>query len=316
LSISPIITKTLKKPFSVNFNQAKHNDKMMNLKRKFLGVVVLGLMLIQAHTHAAELNDITSIQKSGVLRVGVIKNDLPGFKWKVLKDETITNPDGTTKTVQTEEFQGPEIDLVNNIASKIGITTSINDEAKNQEELITMLAKGKIDVAVSKIQQTYPRWVNVRFSRPYIKIPYAALYNRLDIEAGADNTKKLSEEFLKFKGKVGVIKGTAYEPAAKNHFKNSEVIAYDNWKSAVAALKSGKVSLLYRDEFEIKALLKADPQLNIKFGVASIKDRTSNISVAICDSCGKLQQFVNYYLDTEKNDFSIVNSLKLLEAKK
>jgi ABC-type amino acid transport substrate-binding protein len=289
---------------------------MMNLKIKFLGLVVIGLMLGQAPTYAAELNDIASIQKSGVLRVGVTKTNLPGFKWKVVKDETITNPDGTTKIVQTEVFEGPEIDLVNNIASKMGVTTSFNDEAKNQEELIAMLAKGKIDVAVSKIQQTYPRWMNVRFSKPYIIIPYAAIYSRLDIEAGTDKTKKLSEEFLKFKGKVGVIKGTAYEPAAKIHFKNSEVIAYPDWKSAVAALKSGKVSLLYRDEFEIKALLQSDPQLNIKFGVASIKDRTSNISVAICDGCGKLQQFVNYYLDTETNDFSVVNSLKLLEAKK
>ena len=289
---------------------------MMNLKRKFVQLIVFSFALIWAPTYAAELNDITSIQKSGVLRVGVIKNDLPGFMWKVVKDETVTNPDGTTKIIQREEFQGPEIDLVNNIANKIGVSASFNNEAKNQQELIDMLAKGKIDVAVSKIQQTYPRWVNIRFSRPYIKIPYAAIYNRLDLEAGADNTKKLSEEFLKFKGKIGVIKGTAYEPAAKIHFKNAEVIAYDDWKAAVTALKSGKVSMLYRDEFEIKRLLKGEPELNIKYGVASIKDRTSNISVAICDSCAKLQQFVNYYLDTEKNDFSIVNSLKLADVKK
>ena len=288
----------------------------MNLKRKFLGIVVLGLMLIHAHTYAAELNDITAIQKSGVLRVGVIKNDLPGFMWKVVKDETITNPDGTTKTIQREEFQGPEIDLVNNIASKIGITTSFNNEASNQKDLIDMLVKGKIDVAVSKIQQTYPRWINIRFSRPYIKIPYAAIYNRLDLEASADKSKNISDEFVKFKGKIGVIKGTAYEPAAKEHFKNSEVVPFDNWKASVAALKAGKVSMLYRDEFEIKRLLKSEPELNIKYGVASIKDRTSNISVAICDSCAKLQQFINYYLDTEKNDFSIVNSLKLADVKK
>ena len=288
----------------------------MNFKRKLIEIATLGLILSPVPVYAAELNDIASIQKSGVLRVGVIKNNLPGFKWKVIQDEIVTNPDGTSKTIQTEVFQGPEIDLINNIASKMGVTTSFNDEFKNQEELVAMLAKGKIDVAVSKIQQTYPRWANVRFSRPYIKIPYAAIYNRLDIEASVDSTKKLSDEFLKFKGKVGVIKGTAYEPAAKEHFKNSEVVTFDNWKSAVAALKSDKVSLLYRDEFEIKALLKSDPQLNIKYGVASVKDRTSNISVAICDSCGKLQQFINYYLDTEKNNFSIVNSLQLLDAKK
>lgn len=289
---------------------------MMNFKKVFLQIAVLGFTLIQAHAYAAELNDLASIQKSGTLRVGVIKNDLPGFKWKVVKDETVTNPDGTTKTIRQEEFQGPEIDLVNNIASKIGITASINDEAKNQEELILMLAKGKIDVAVSKIQQTYPRWIQVRFSRPYIKIPYAAIYSRLDIEAASDRSKKLSEEFLKFNGKVGVIKGTAYVSAAKEHFKAAEVVSFDDWKSSVSALKSGKVSILYRDEFEIKRLLKAEPQLNIKYGVAAVKDRSSNISVAICDSCAKLQQFVNYYLDNEKNEFSIVNSLKLVDDKK
>lgn len=288
----------------------------MNFKRKLLQLALSGLALIQAPIYAAELNDIASIQKSGVLRVGVIKNDLPGFKWKVVKDETVTNPDGSTKTISTEEFQGPEIDLVNNIAKKIGISASINDEAKNQEELVAMIAKGKIDIAVSKIQQTYPRWVNIRFSRPYIKIPYAAIYNRLDLEASTDQTKKISDEFVKFKGKIGVIKGTAYEPAAKLHFKNAEVVAFDDWKSSVAALKAGKVSMLYRDEFEIKRLLKGEPELNIRYGVASIKDRASNISIAICDSCAKLQQFVNYYLDTEKNNFSIVNSLKLADAKK
>ena len=54
-----------------------------------------------------------------------------------------------------------------------------------------------------------------------------------------------------------------------------------NWTDVVDALKAGRIDAIYRDEFEIKLLLKSNPALNIKFGAAILTDQFAFSSIAI-----------------------------------
>ena len=38
------------------------------------------------------------------------------------------------------------------------------------------------------------------------------------------------------------------------------------------------------------------PSLNVQFGAAEIIDQKALLSIAICDTCAKLQEFVNYHV--------------------
>jgi hypothetical protein len=78
-----------------------------------------------------------------------------------------------------------------------------------------------------------------------------------------------------------------------------------NWDDAVKALRDGKVDAIYRDEFEVRRVLKLNPGLNVGYGAAIVTDRKAFLSIAICDTCSKLQEFINYHLADTRDSFTL-----------
>jgi ABC-type amino acid transport substrate-binding protein len=78
-----------------------------------------------------------------------------------------------------------------------------------------------------------------------------------------------------------------------------------NWDAAIESLLSGKVDALYRDEFEVRRVLRNRPALNVQFGSAAIIDQYALLSIAICDSCTKLQAFINYHIGRTQGEFTL-----------
>jgi hypothetical protein len=73
----------------------------------------------------------------------------------------------------------------------------------------------------------------------------------------------------------------------------------------IASLLVGKVEAIYRDEFEIRRIIKNNPALNVKFGTAAITDQDALLSIAICDTCSKLQELINYHLARTRNSWTL-----------
>ena len=73
----------------------------------------------------------------------------------------------------------------------------------------------------------------------------------------------------------------------------------------IASLLNGKVEAIYRDEFEIRRIVKNNPALNVKFGTAAITDQNALLSIAICDTCSKLQELINYHLERTRNTWTL-----------
>jgi hypothetical protein len=78
-----------------------------------------------------------------------------------------------------------------------------------------------------------------------------------------------------------------------------------NWSTAIDELIAHRVDALYRDEFEIRRVLKIRPTLNVHFGAAVITDQKAFLSIAICDSCTKLQEFINFHLAQTQGTFTL-----------
>jgi NADPH:quinone reductase-like Zn-dependent oxidoreductase len=56
---------------------------------------------------------------------------------------------------------------------------------------------------------------------------------------------------------------------------------------------------------EIRRVLKIRPTLNVHFGAAVITDQKAFLSIAICDSCTKLQEFINFHLAQTQGTFTL-----------
>jgi ABC-type amino acid transport substrate-binding protein len=239
----------------------------------------------ETSTRATAIHDLQSIIDAKVLRVALTRFDLPGFHTR--------GSDGTVR--------GAEIDLAEQVGSALGVKVELIEEADSFDAVIDLVATNRADIGISKLSQTYRRLYRVRFSEPYITLRHALLFNRAVI--AQDPERRSPAAVLQgFSGRLGVTAGSAYVDFAKNNFPAATVIEARRWDDVIANLLNGKVDAIYRDEFEIRRIVKNNPALNIKFGTAAIVDQDALLSIAICDTCSKLQELINYHLErTRKN---------------
>ena len=231
--------------------------------------------------------DLKTIVESGVLRVALTSFDLPAFHWR-----------------RGDFFAGPEIELARQIARALGIGVEFIDKAPSFDGVVDLVANGQADIGISKLSQTYYRMVRVRFSDPYITLRHALLYERAAVAARAGG--RPPEDVLRqFPGRIGVIGGSAYADFGRRNFPDAQVVELPNWNAAIDRLLDHKLDAIYRDEFEIRRVLKNRPALNVQFGAAIMTDQKAFLSVAICDSCAKLQEFINYHLAQNEGKFTL-----------
>ena len=258
-----------------------------------LGLLLLGLLLPIAGSHAEEVpKDTKTIIERGIIRVAITKFDLPAFHWHA--------PNG--------EPEGPEIDLMRLIGRLLKVGVEFNDDCPTFDCVVDAVASGRVDIGVSKLNQTPGRILHVRFSNPYLTLRQAFLFNRATIGAQADS--RPPEEVLRaFDGTIGVITKSAYVDYAERNFPNAQVSEFETWEDAIEALVNNRVDVLYRDEFEVRRVLRNRPVLNVQFGSAAFTDQKSYLSFAICESCVRLQQFINYQIAENRVPFTLAHLL-------
>lgn len=232
--------------------------------------------------------DLQTIVDAKVLRVAVTRFDLPSFH--------VRGPDGA--------LLGPEIDMAQQIGRALGVRVDFDDNAESFDAVVDFVAAGRADIGVSKLSQTYNRLKRVRFSEPYVTLRHALLFNRLAI-ARAAGGRPPAAVLQKYQGRLGVIAGSAYVDFAHRNFPDARLVEMRNWDAAIESLLNGQVNALYRDEFEIRRVLKNKPALNVQLGSAVIVDQNALLSVAICDACSKLQQFINYHIAMTRGAFTL-----------
>jgi polar amino acid transport system substrate-binding protein len=241
----------------------------------------------QAAAQSASSRDLKTIVESGVLRVALTRFNLPAFHWR-----------------SEGAIVGPEAELAKQIARALGINVEFLDRAPSFDGVVDEVALGRAEIGISKLSQTYYRLARVRFSEPYITLRHALLFERAAV--GKSSGSRPPEEALRqFSGRIGVIRGSAYVDFGRRNFPTAQVVEMANWNTAIEELVARRVNALYRDEFEIRRVLRTRPTLNVHFGAAIITDQNAYLSVAICDSCSKLQEFINYHITQTKGTFTL-----------
>jgi polar amino acid transport system substrate-binding protein len=237
--------------------------------------------------------DTQAIIVRGIMRVAITAFDLPAFHWR--------RPDGT--------LVGPEIEIAHLIGRLLKVGVEFVDDCSTFEAVVDAVASGRADIGISKLSQTPDRILHVRFSNPYVTLRHALLFDRVFVGNEAAGLPP-EELFRKFSGTIGVIANSAYVNFAQRNFPNAQVTELQTWEDTVEALVHNRVDAIYRDEFEIRRVLKNNPTLNVRFGSAALTDQKSFLSVAICDTCVRLQDFINYQIAEHRVPFALASLLK------
>jgi len=194
------------------------------------------------------------------------------------------------------ELAGFDVDIAAAMAKELGVALVFNREAKSFNDVVSLVASGKADLAVSKLSRTLGRARYVRFSRPYIVLSQGLLINRVQLaqRASEDDVKA----FIRgFEGKLGVIRNSSYVNYAKENFPKARIVEYGSWNEVVAAVAEGEVLAAYRDELEIRKAFDSLPNAAITLKPMYFTDLVDPIAIAVGYKNTQLLAWVDIFLE-------------------
>jgi polar amino acid transport system substrate-binding protein len=210
---------------------------------------------------------------------------------------------------QNGQLVGIDIDIAKELAAKLGVKVRFNREAKSFDGVVTLLANGDADVAVSKLSRTLTRAEVVSFSAPYIRLHRALLLNRVKFAQLAKG-RPAPEVIRSYDGDIGVVTNSSYATYVQTNFPHAKVQSYPSWDALVKALNAGEVTAAYRDEFEVKHVLKIDPTASLRLRVVTLEDLDDTISIGVNVNSPALLAFVNQFLAERTNKIDVMTLLQ------
>ena len=222
--------------------------------------------------------DIGQILQRGELVVAMLGSDSPPFFQ--MKDDTLV---------------GTDVRMAEQIAKELKVGLRFDRSAKSFNEVVEIVARGDADLGVSKLSRTLARAQSVRFSDPYLSLNHALILNRLEFAKLSRDTP-LPTVLRSFTGSIGVIDKSSFADFATRNFPKAKIVPYTSWNAVINAVKKGEVVGAYRDEFEIRRILKQDPSLALTLRTVTLKDLNDTLGIAVSASSPTLLAFVNQYL--------------------
>ncbi|WP_242471070.1 ABC transporter substrate-binding protein [Thiocystis violacea] len=199
---------------------------------------------------------------------------------------------------------GLEVEMARDLARELQVAVRFNRQAQSFNEVIDLVARQEADVGISKLSRTLARAQRVRFSEPYLRLNHALAFNRLALARLAMD-KPVQSVVRDFDGTLGVIANSSFADFAAHHFPQADIRTYPDWREAVQAVRTGDVVGVYRDEFEIKRLLKSDPTASLTLRTVTLTDLEDTLSIAVGVDDPVLLDVVNLFLAQRVNKLDI-----------
>jgi polar amino acid transport system substrate-binding protein len=239
--------------------------------------------------------DVARIVQRGELIVAMLGVDTPPFFYE-----------------KNGELVGVEVDLAKSIAKELGVNIRFNRTAKTFNGVVDIVARGEADMALSKLSRTLARTQIISFTQPYLVMNHALILNRVKFAQFA-RERALPEVIRGFTGSVGVIAKSSFADYARRNFPNAKVVEYPGWPDVLKALEKGEVIGAYRDEFEVKRILKADPTASLHLRTVTFKDLEDTLGIAVGINDHVLLAFLNEYLSQRVEKLNTAKVLAALE---
>jgi ABC-type amino acid transport substrate-binding protein len=236
--------------------------------------------------------DIARIVERGELVVAMLGVDTPPFFYQ---------RDG--------ELVGLEVDMARELAAELKVRVSFNRSARSFNEVVDVVARQEADVGISKLSRTLARAQVIRFSDPYLRLHHALVLNRVAFAKLALD-RPVQAVVRSFTGSIGVIAKSSFADYAARNFPQAQVRSYPGWPEAVTAVRKGEVVGAYRDEFEIKRLLKTDPTASLTLRTVTLKDLDDTLGIAVGVGNPVLLAFINQFLAQRPDKLDIERVLQ------
>lgn len=240
--------------------------------------------------------DIQRILDRGKLIVAVLNEDNPPF----------------FMATNDNQLSGSDVQVARDLANQLGVEVEFQRSAQTFDDVAATVYRQEADMAISKLSRTMQRAQRVRFSRPYLNMRHGLLINRLQMAQQARG-RSIAEVIRNIEGRVGVIEGSSYVGFTQQKFPNAEVVEYSSWPDVVKAVTDGDVLMAYRDELEVKKIVRTQPDAALNFQTVALTDTNDFIAIAVPWNSTHLLAFVDQYLEMLEATGNIYTADALLE---
>lgn len=193
------------------------------------------------------------------------------------------------------QLVGLEVDLAKAIAKELKVTVRFDRSAQTFNEVVAVVARQEADLGISKLSRTLARAQTISFTDPYLRLKHAFILNRVKF-AELARDRPLPVVVRGFKGSIGVIAKSSFADYAVKNFPSADIREFPSWEEVLAALEKGQIMAAYRDEFEIKRLLKINPTASLTLRTVTFKDLEDSLGIAVGIQDPTLLAFVNQFL--------------------
>lgn len=205
----------------------------------------------------------------------VTETDYPPFNYR---DE-----DGT--------LTGFNVDLARAICRELNVTCDIN--AVDWSRLLPSLKADETDAVIASLAITPQTVSQADFTDSYYVTPAKFVF-RNDSKIDSVNPEDLEDV------KIGVVKDTAHEAYLKHFFAASEIVPFESDDAARAALKDGKIELLFGDAISLMFWINGSESAGCcQFrgrGFLEAKYFGEGVGIAVVKGNIRLKEVLNYAL--------------------
>lgn len=187
------------------------------------------------------------------------------------------------------DFVGYDVDTANALAAALGKDIKVEFKQFTFDGLIPALRTGEVDMVFAGMTIRGDRALAVSFADPYFQTGQAVMV------PGTDKTTKTWQD-LDVKGKkIAVGIGTTGALLAKDVFKNAQILDFEEFPSAAAAMAQGEADGVVYDEPAIAVwkLKNGDSVREIEELIS-----TENLGIAIQKNDFDTIQWVNSFLNS------------------
>lgn len=209
-------------------------------------------------------------------------------------------------------LSGLEVNIATDIANELKVKVRFDRSAKNFNQVIDIVARQQADLGISKLSRTLARAQVVRLSEPYLTLKHALVFNRVALARLAGD-QPVSQVVRNFSGTIGVIADSSFADFALRNFPSAKIRPYSGWPEVIKAVSNGEVMSAYRDEFEIKRILKSDPTFALTLRTVTLKDVEDTLGIAVGVADPTLLAFVNQFLAQRNDKLDIKKVLQALD---
>ncbi|MCZ8532042.1 transporter substrate-binding domain-containing protein [Psychrobacillus psychrodurans] len=248
------------------------------MKKWLVAVLMITMLIIAGCSNdsgggvSTENSTIQKVLKEKKLIIGMS----PGYFPFDMKD-----PNG--------DFVGYDVDTANALAAALGEDIKVEFKQFTFDGLVPALRTGEVDMVFAGMTIRGDRALAVSFSDPYFQTGQAVMV------PGTDTATKTWQD-LDVKGnKIAVGIGTTGALLAKDVFKNAEILDFEEFPSAAAAMAQGEADGVVYDEPAIAVWkLKNGDSVNQLEELIS----TENLGIAIQKNDFDTIQWVNSFLNS------------------